>query len=190
MVKWLIVGLGNPGKKYETTRHNFGFLALDMLADRLPEASFSKKYAGLWGKTTLNDTEVHLLKPQTFMNKSGESVRACAQFFKIKPENIVVVYDDVDLPFEAIRIREKGTAGTHNGMKSVIQHLGSPLFPRIRLGIGPVDEKWDLSAYVLSPFSDKEWDKLPEILEKTADAIEILVEKGPQNAMLKINKKV
>jgi len=152
----LICGLGNPGKKYDGTRHNIGFMLLDSLA----EEDFSEKWNALISESTLNGEKVILIKPTTFMNLSGRAVAKFANFYKIEAKDILITYDDVDLPLGQVRYREKGGAGTHNGMKSIIQELGTQDFPRLRLGIESrgvtAPEQMDLASFVLAPFTKEE----------------------------------
>lgn len=147
---WLIAGLGNPGKEYAYNWHNLGFLAVDILAERLGISISKKKFDGYYGKGKYNGCEVILLKPGTYMNNSGISVAQAAKFYKVDPKHTVIIYDDIDIKHGTIRVRAKGSAGTHNGMKSVIGYLGTQDFPRIRIGSGPVPEHMDLVNFVLS----------------------------------------
>lgn len=147
---WLIAGLGNPGNKYAYNWHNLGFLALDLLAERNGVRIERKQFHALFGKGKIGGHEVFLMKPQTFMNNSGEAVGPFANYYKIDPSHIIIVYDDIDIGVGTIRVRAKGSAGTHNGMKSVIAHLGTEAFPRVRIGSGPVPEHMDLISYVLA----------------------------------------
>ena len=147
---WLIAGLGNPGDKYAYTWHNCGFLAAELLADRNGIRLDKSKFKGTYGKGKIAGKDAVILKPSTFMNLSGESILPAAAFFKVEPSHIIVIYDDIDIAVGSIRVRPKGSAGTHNGMKSVIQCLSTQEFPRIRIGTGPVPERWDLMNYVLS----------------------------------------
>ena len=151
----LIAGLGNPGDRYQKTRHNAGFEVLDELADKFSISIKNKEHKGLTGKGIIMGERVILLKPQTFMNNSGESVAPLAKYYGIKPEDIIIVYDDIYLEPGHIRIRKKGSAGGHNGMKSVIAMLGSEEFARVRVGVGAKPEHYDLADWVLSRF-DKE----------------------------------
>ncbi len=174
--EFLIVGLGNPGTKYAYTRHNAGFLCLEMLADQQNVKINRIKFKGVLGEARLGGHRCLLLKPQTFMNNSGESVREAAAFYKIPPERILVIFDDVSLPCGRLRIRRKGSDGGHNGIKSIIYHLGSDAFPRIKLGIGEKpDPEWDLADWVLSPFRKEELVALREASEKACDAAQKIV---------------
>ena len=152
-VMYIIAGLGNPTREYEKTRHNVGFEVIDVLADRLGTTVEEKKFKGCYGRGIIGGQKVLLLKPQTFMNLSGESVRAAADFYKVDPEHIIIVYDDISLDVGQLRIRKKGSAGGHNGIKNIIAHLGTQEFPRIKVGVGDKPKKMDLADYVLSRFS-------------------------------------
>ena len=152
----------NPSKQYEGTRHNAGFMTLDVLADRYNIDISEKKHKALCGKGVIEGNKVVLLKPQTFMNLSGESVRAAADFYKVAPEEIIVIYDDISLEPGQLRVRKKGSAGGHNGMKNIIAHLGTQDFPRIRVGVGEKPAGMDLADYVLGRFSKGERELLEE----------------------------
>ena len=184
---FLVVGLGNPGSQYEFTKHNVGFLTVDYLADKLNIKINKLKFKGLFAKEKIENEDVVLLKPQTYMNLSGESVRDFANFFKIPPENIIVVVDDVDLPMGKIRIRKKGSAGTHNGMKSIIYQLQSDNFIRIKVGIEREGRKDDLADYVLKGFSTDEVPIMEENMERATKAVLEILKKGPDVAMNKFN---
>ena len=174
--EYLIVGLGNPGTKYAFTRHNAGFLCLELLAEQQNVKINRIKFKGVLGETRLGGHRCLLLKPQTFMNNSGESVREAAAFYKIPPERILVIFDDVSLPCGRLRIRRKGSDGGHNGVKSIIYHLGSDAFPRIKLGVGEKpDPEWDLADWVLSAFGKQELIALREASEKACDAAQKIV---------------
>ena len=144
---YLIVGLGNPGREYESTRHNAGFLVVDRLAEKMGISVSTRKFLGFTGSGMLGGEKVLLLKPQTYMNASGESVRAAADFYKLEPAQVIVVYDDISLDVGSVRIRAKGSAGGHNGMKSIIAHLGTEEYPRVRVGIGDKPPGMDLAGY-------------------------------------------
>ncbi len=188
----LVVGLGNPGKKYEKNRHNVGFMAVDYFANRHNIDLNIKKKKALFGKGKCNSEEVILLKPQTFMNLSGEAVLYLASFLKIKSNNIIVIADDSDLPFGMIRIRRGGGSAGHNGIKSLISSLKTSDFPRIRIGIGrpSPDSGIDLSDYVLQDFSEDEFKELEYILENVADALYIMITSSIDEAMNKYNRKI
>lgn len=185
---YLIAGLGNPGKEYETTRHNVGFMTIDCLADKIGCDVTTRKFLGFTGSGMLAGEKVILLKPQTYMNASGESVRAAADFYKLEPDHVIVIYDDISLDVGSVRIRAKGSAGGHNGMKSIIAHLGTEAYPRVRIGIGDKPPRMDLADYVLSHFSGAELETIRDAVKDGADAVEILIRDGVQAAMNKYNK--
>ncbi len=185
---WLIVGLGNPGAEYAWTPHNLGFLVVDLLAERVAirvERPEAKSYAGLGRMAGRN---VALAKPQTYMNLSGAAVRELAARFGAAPAETLVVVDDVALPWGRLRVRERGTAGGHNGLKSIIAALGSIEFPRVRLGIKPEHAVADLASYVLSPIRKSERNAAREMVEAAADAVEMIVSDGPRAAMNRFNR--
>lgn len=186
---YLIVGLGNPGREYDKTRHNAGFDTLDVLADMLNTSAEEKKFKGLYGRGLIGGEKVILLKPQTFMNLSGESVREAADFYKIDPEHIIVIYDDISLEPGQLRIRRKGSAGGHNGIKNIIAHLGTQEFPRIKVGVGDKPKGMDLADYVLGHFSKEDQAKMDEAFKDAADAAEMILDKGMDAAMNHYNMK-
>ena len=185
---WLIVGLGNPGQQYTNTRHNCGFRAIDILAEDLGCKVDKGKFQGLYGQTTINGTKVYLLKPQTFMNLSGRSVAPMSKYFQIPPQKIIVLFDDISLPPGRLRIRSDGSAGGHNGIKSIIAELGSQDFPRVKIGVGakPHDQQ-DLADWVLSNFSAQEEKDLAFALQNAADSARCIVEKGVYEAANRFN---
>ena len=186
--EWLIVGLGNPGKKYIDTRHNAGWHLLDTIVRDNSQFRFDeKKSKGLLARAELNGVRIALLKPQTYMNLSGESVGPVARFYKIPPERVLVIYDDLDLPLASLRLRLKGGTGGHNGMSSIIQHLGTKDFPRIRLGIGRPSGQMPPKAYVLLPFKPDEWETMRVIYERGVDAIKVIITEGMTTAMNQFN---
>lgn len=182
----LIVGLGNPGKEYEKTRHNCGFMVLDALQDRLQVSINQNKFNGLYVKTKYKGEDVILLKPQTYMNNSGESIQQFMKFFKIDKEDIVVVYDDLDMPVGKLRLRQAGSAGGHNGIKSIISHIGGQDFKRIRVGIDrhPYMKVVD---YVLSKFTKEESKQIEEGIENACQAVLVYLEKDFVTAMNQFN---
>ena len=184
---YIIAGLGNPTREYEKTRHNVGFDTIDVLADRLNTSVDEKKFKGLYGKGIIAGEKVILLKPQTFMNLSGESVREAADFYKVDPEHIIVIYDDISLDVGQLRIRKKGSAGGHNGIKNIISHLGTQVFPRIRIGVGEKPKGWDLADYVLGRFAKDEEPVIREALDNAAEACGIIVDDEIRTAMNKFN---
>lgn len=186
---FIIAGLGNPTKEYEGTRHNAGFMVLDALADKLNTDISEKKHKALCGRGVIDGEKVILLKPQTFMNSSGESIRAAADYYKVDPENILVVYDDITLAPGNLRIRAKGSAGGHNGIKSIISHLGTQEFPRVRVGVGEKPSRMDLADYVLGHFSQGEKKIMEEAVKEAADAVCEIVTEGIDHAMNSHNAK-
>lgn len=172
---WLIAGLGNPGLKYYKTWHNMGFLAIDLLAEKTGITIGKSKFDGEYGKGKIEGEDVILLKPFTYMNNSGISVAAAAKFFKVPADHIIIMYDDIDIAKGKIRVRTKGSAGTHNGMRSVIEHLGTTEFPRVRIGTGPVPEHWDLIEYVLSNVPENERQMVFDSFETACDAATDLI---------------
>ncbi len=187
-VQYLIVGLGNPGRKYEITRHNAGFLFMDMLADKLGVKINKIKYKAVIGEANIAGVRCLLMKPQTFMNLSGEAVQEACSFYKIPPENVIVAFDDISLPCGGLRIRRKGSAGGHNGIKSIIQQLSSDNFPRIKLGVGEKPHPdYDLADYVLSTFSKSEIPQMKQAMEKACDALEYMVQGKIDEAMSKFS---
>ena len=186
---FLIAGLGNPGKEYENTRHNAGFMVLDALADKLGADISEKKHKALCGKAVIGGQKVILLKPQTYMNSSGESIRAAADYYKVDPEDILVVYDDISLAPGQLRIRAKGSAGGHNGIKSIIAHLGSQEFPRIKVGVGAKPDRMDLADYVLGHFSQVETRIMEDAVKEAAQAVQAIILDGIETAMNRYNGK-
>ena len=180
---WLIVGLGNPGREYEKTRHNAGFRALDILADKLGCKVDKAKFQGLYGQVNFMGSKLLLLKPQTFMNLSGRSVLQLSAFFHVPPQNIIVLFDDISLEPGRLRLRKDGSAGGHNGIKSIIAELGSQDFPRVKIGVGAKPHPdFDLADWVLSAFSAQEEKALQPALERAADAALAIVELGVPEA--------
>ncbi len=184
--RYLIAGLGNPGRGHMFNRHNIGFMAIDRLAARHNIELKRVQNKAIVGSGLVTDRAVILAKPQTFMNLSGDSVGPLANFYKIPPENILAIYDELDIPFGAIRLREKGGAGGHNGMRSLIQHLGNE-FPRMRLGIGRPPGRMDAAAYVLQDFGRDELPVVSEMLSAAIEAIECFVRDGIDLTMSRFN---
>ncbi|MCD1146815.1 aminoacyl-tRNA hydrolase [Peptoniphilus sp. KCTC 25270] len=185
----LIVGLGNPGLKYRYTRHNVGFLTVDAIAEELNIPVKTIKFKGLYGEGRIGSKKVRLLKPETYMNLSGESVREAMNYFKIPPEEVLVLVDDIDIEFGSIRIRKKGSAGTHNGLKSIIYQIQSDTFPRIKLGVGQKLPQQDLASFVLSGFSTDEGKVIEKTIETAKDAAIEIVKNGVDIGMNKYNSK-
>ena len=185
----LIVGLGNPTAKYDKTRHNVGFEVIDQLSKEYNISVDTAKHKGLDGKGKIEGQTVILLKPMTYMNLSGESVAAVASYFKIAPEDVIVIYDDINLDVGRLRIREKGSAGGHNGIKNIIAHLSTDVFPRIRVGVGMKPPKMDLADYVLSRFSKEEQELMEDGYQKACKALELMVVDDIAKAMNEYNGK-
>ena len=187
-VQWLIVFLGNPGPRYAFTRHNAGFLTADA-AEKLLNVSIDRlRFRALTATAEIGGEKVLLMKPQTFMNLSGEAVGQAARFYKIPPEHVLVVSDEVSLPVGSLRIRLKGSAGGHNGLKSVIAHLGTDAFPRIRLGVGSAPHPgYDMADWVLSAFQNEDAETIRAAAENAAKACVCFIEKGPDKAMTQFN---
>ncbi len=186
---YIIAGLGNPGGKYEKTKHNMGFQVIDLLADKYHIEMNQKKHKAICGTGVIEGVKVLLLKPQTFMNLSGESIREAVDFYKIDPETeLIVIYDDISLAPGHLRIRKKGSAGGHNGIKNIIQHLGTQVFPRIRVGVGEKPEGWDLADYVLSGFSKEDEVLVKESWDRAVEAAAVMLTDGPEKAMNDFNR--
>lgn len=185
---WLIVGLGNPGPEYAKTRHNCGFRALDILAQKLGCKVDKGKFEGLYGQTTYEGHKLYLLKPLTYMNLSGRSVLQLSAYFNIPPQRIVVIFDDISLDIGRLRIRSNGSAGGHNGIKSIISQLGSQDFPRVKVGVGAKpNQDFDLADWVLSAFSASEEKSLQAALDRAADAALCIVSQGTMEAANRFN---
>jgi peptidyl-tRNA hydrolase, PTH1 family len=189
VIPQLIVGLGNPGAKYDKTRHNVGFAAVDELAQRWGiSLSENRKFQAIFGEGTASHrSKIRLLKPTTYMNLSGQAIRATTDWFKLPPESVLVIYDEMDLPFGKIRLRLSGSAGGHNGMKSAIAHLGTQNFPRLRIGIGapvsPTGVEKDTISHVLGQFSKTEGQLLSAVLDLVVKAVELGLKEGIAKAM-------
>lgn len=187
---FLIVGLGNPGRQYENTRHNVGFDAIDFLVDEYRIPSSGKQHKAMYGKGIIEGQKVILAKPMTFMNLSGEAVRALVDYYKVDPESeLLVIFDDISLDPGNIRIRKKGSAGGHNGIKSIISHLGTQNFQRIKVGVGEKPKNWDLADYVLGTFSKSDRELVDEALGRAVKAAAMIVRGEIDEAMNLYNKK-
>ena len=182
-VEYIVVGLGNSGTKYENTRHNAGFIAVDNLAQKLGVKIDRIKYKSLVTTCTIEDKKVLLMKPSTYMNNSGLAVVEAMNFYKIPPENVIVLFDDISLDVGKMRIRRKGSDGGHNGIKNIIYLSGSDKFPRIKMGVGHKPEKWDLADWVLSRFTDSELGILEETADKAVQAVELMLNGQTDKAM-------
>lgn len=185
----IIVGLGNPGKDYDRTRHNVGFMTIDQLAKTLNVTSPKLKFKALFGEANINGEKVLLVKPQTYMNNSGEAVRELMNYYKVEVEDLIVIYDDIDIGFSDIRIRKKGSSGSHNGMKSVIYQIQSDQFSRIRIGVGKKHENQDLANFVLSHFDKNEIEDIEIAVKYAAEAALCIIKEGVDSAMNKYNIK-
>lgn len=183
----LIVGLGNPGTKYANTRHNVGWMALEAFAKKHGVELDRTGFHGVYGETRWDGEKVILLKPMTYMNLSGRSVAPMMNFYKIAPADLLVIYDDLDLPPGKLRMREKGSAGGHNGMKSIIQELGTQEFPRLRLGIGRPAPGWEVVDWVLAPFGEDDAVSIAQVLPRAVEAVEAFLTDGAKIAMSKYN---
>jgi PTH1 family peptidyl-tRNA hydrolase len=186
--RWLVVGLGNPGARYEDTWHNMGRIAVSVLAERHGLFLGKRRFQGITAEGRINGERVLLLQPETFMNLSGNSVVSAMSYYDITPERLIALYDDFDLPLGYLRIRNQGSAGSHNGMKSVLNHVRDEHFLRVRIGIGPV-RGGDHVAFVLSRFPKEEKEAVSEALSDAADAVELLLAGEVQRAMERFNKK-
>ncbi len=187
-VSWIVVFLGNPGPKYSGTRHNAGFMAADAMEKKLGTKVNKLRFKALTAKVDLGGEGVLLLKPQTFMNLSGEAVSAASAFYKVSPEHIIVVSDETALPIGKLRIRKSGSAGGHNGLKNIIQMLGTDAFPRFRMGVGaPPHPDYDMADWVLSAFKNQDAENMCALAERVCDAIECYIAEGPDRAMNRFN---
>jgi len=187
-VGWLLVCLGNPGKQYENTRHNIGFMTADEIERRSGVKINKLRYRALTGEVRLGGERVLVMKPQTYMNLSGEAVKLAGAFYKIPPDHVIVISDDVSLPLGKLRIRANGSAGGHNGLKNIIQHLGTDAFPRIKVGVGaPEHPEHEMVDWVIGNFTPAEKKVVAEAVGRAADAVECLIEKGVSEAQNKFN---
>ena len=187
---YLIVGLGNPGRQYEATRHNMGFDTVDCLIEKHNVPQGGVKFNAMYGKGIIGGDKAILMKPLSFMNLSGGPVRDMVNFFKINPEKeLIVISDDIDLEPGQLRIRKQGSAGGHNGLKDIIQKLGTQNFVRIKIGVGAKPQGWDMADHVLSRFPDSERKLVDEAIREAADAVEKIIAQGPDAAMNEYNRK-
>lgn len=187
---YVIAGLGNPKKEYENTRHNIGFTVIDMLAERHGIRLNELKHKGLLGRGFINGEKVILVKPLTYMNLSGECIREVLDYYKVDAkENLIVLHDDISLEPGTVRIRKKGSAGGHNGLKNIILHLGHDTFQRVKIGVGGKPEGYDLADYVLGHFSKQEKELMEQVAGQVCDAVEVMMKDGPDAAMNRFNSK-
>lgn len=186
---FVVVGLGNPGKDYANTRHNVGFNTIDQIANRNNINVNKIKFKSVYGEGTIGNEKVLLVKPQTYMNNSGITVKDIVEYYKVPIENIIVIVDDIDIEFSSVRIRMKGSAGSHNGLKSIISHLQDQNFPRVRIGIGKKHENQDLAKFVLSRFPKEEQEAMDSSFVIAAEAVETIIKEGINNAMNQYNIK-
>ncbi len=184
---YMLVGLGNPGIKYAPTRHNFGFKAVERVASAYKIAMTGSKFSAIYGEGSFQGEKILLLKPLTFMNESGQAVIAWMKYYQVPPTNLLIFYDDIDLPVGRIRIRPQGSAGGHNGIKSLIAHLHSEEFTRVRLGVGPQPPGMDSAEHVLKPFMPQEWEIVDRVLAEMPDLAETWMREGYQVAMNRYN---
>lgn len=186
---YVVVGLGNPGKDYTNTRHNIGFNTIDMLAGRNNIKLNKVKFKSVYGEGNIGGERVLLVKPQTYMNNSGITVSEIARFYKIEAKDLIVIVDDIDIDFASVRVKAKGSAGSHNGLKSIISHLKDENFPRVKIGIGKKHPGEDLANFVLSNFAKKETKDIEEAMINASQAVETIIEDDINEAMNKYNKK-
>ncbi len=187
-VSFIVAGLGNPGAKYTFTRHNAGFLAIDYMSQKLGFECKKLKFKALCGETVINGVKVLFMKPETFMNLSGEAVRAAADFYKIPPEHVLIISDDVSLPVGKVRIRARGSDGGQKGIRSVTEHLGTDKFPRIKIGVGEKPSpEWDMADWVLSAFSDEDKKIIFDSFGRVTDAVGYIVSGNIETAQSKCN---
>ena len=187
---FIVVGLGNPGDKYSNTMHNVGFDTIDLLCNKFNVSLKKLKFKSLYGEGKIANKKVVFVKPQTFMNLSGQSIQAVKQWYKVPEERIIIIFDDIDLPMGTVRVKRSGSAGTHNGMKSAIYQLGKDNFPRVKIGIGPKPANWDLADYVLSHFSNNDREIINKSEESASLAVEEIITNGVEAAMIKYNGSV
>lgn len=181
----IVIGLGNIGKEYNNTRHNIGFEVVDFIADKYNVSIDKVKFKGTYGETRIKNEKVILLKPSTYMNLSGESLREIMQFYKVECNDVIVIYDDISLKVGRIRIREKGSAGGHNGIKSIIQNIGTDVFDRVKIGVGAPEH--DLISHVLGKFSSDDMKVLEEVKKVACEAVETIISDDVKEAMNKFN---
>ena len=184
---YIIVGLGNPEPEYSRTRHNMGFQTINHITEKKHITVNKEKFQGMYGTGMIGEEKVILVKPQTYMNLSGDCLIQFCQFYKIQPNKLIVIYDDMDIPVGKIKIRKQGSAGSHNGMKSVISRLGTEEFIRIRIGIGRPEQAYETIHYVIGSVPEEEWKQLDIATKKAAEAVEMILTKGLDQAMNQYN---
>lgn len=184
---YFIVGLGNPGDKYENTRHNVGFLTIDYLSRKFDIKVKKLKFKSMYGQGEISGQKVMLIKPQTYMNSSGEAIRELRNYYNFDMDKLIVIVDDIDINFGTIRIKAKGSSGSHNGMKSIIYNLVDDSFPRIKIAVGKKPEYMDLANFVLSGFTEKEVEIIRDEIALASDAVEMILDSGVEKAMNKFN---
>lgn len=184
----LVIGLGNPGKRYERTRHNAGFLVVDRLAERAGESVTTKQFGALVGKARLGGTTAVLAKPQSFMNRSGQPAASLRGYYKAEVPDVVVVHDEVDIPFGTVRVKKGGGHGGHNGLRDLTKHLGGD-YVRVRVGVSRPPQGWDTADYVLGRWTDEEQERLVDVVDRAADAVEAILRDGPVAAMNTYNQR-
>ncbi len=186
---YIIIGLGNPTRQYQATRHNIGFDVISRISEDYHIPLDFKKHKAICGRGFIEEEKVVIAQPQTYMNLSGESVRELVDFYKVTPQDIIVIHDDISLAAGQLRLREKGSAGGHNGIKSIISHLGTQEFPRIKIGVGDKPAGWDLADYVLSRFKEEEESAIRDAVKKSSEAVKSIIKDGMESAMNIYNRK-
>ncbi len=187
---WLIAGLGNPGKKYLLTRHNVGFMAIDYYLRQIGNPPEKSEHKALTYTVSIEDEKVILAKPQTFMNLSGDSIQALCHFYKIEPQKVIILHDEIEQPFKQLKVQTQRGHGGHNGIRDIHQKLNSTEYFRIRIGVGRPDGAMDVASYVLSPFSKEEQEQLPDVLERVSEGFESLIFEGFDKTATLLNRKV
>jgi PTH1 family peptidyl-tRNA hydrolase len=185
----LVVGLGNPGKRYALTRHNAGFMAVDTLSSRTGADCSRSQFGALVDRTDVSSNPVVLAKPQSFMNRSGQPVASLKGYYKVDAEQVVVIHDELDLPFGTVKVKLGGGHGGHNGLRDIMKHFSGKDFVRVRVGVSRPPPGWDVANYVLAPWSGDEQDQLEDVMRRAADAVEVIVSDGAKSAMNQINQR-
>jgi PTH1 family peptidyl-tRNA hydrolase len=185
----LVVGLGNPGKRYALTRHNAGFMAVDTLSSRTGADCSRSQFGALVDRTDVSSNPVVLAKPQSFMNRSGQPVASLKGYYKVDAEQVVVIHDELDLPFGTVKVKLGGGHGGHNGLRDIMKHFSGKDFVRVRVGVSRPPPGWDVANYVLAPWTGDEQDQLEDVMRRAADAVEVIVSDGAKSAMNQINQR-